>query len=177
MCFNCKTQKYWACKKRPSVSFYFEIKHVIFLKHLPEKKFESFLLWKYSCACNRIVWFIFAFICGPFSISAMNECVNDIRINLLSQKDRAYTHPTAILYKRSLHIVASMCIETKCKPYLDMLNHILSFSWHNKFHSTSGKPKSFWKSQNIAWKKSSYTNECTEIEFKPIRFWWFGVWM
>lgn len=30
-------------------------------------------------------------------------------------------------------------IETKCKPYFDTLNRILSFSWHNKFHSTLGK--------------------------------------
>lgn len=57
-------------------------------------------------------------------------------------------HPT-ILYMRTVPV----CTETKCKPYFDTLNRILSFSWHNKFHSTSGKTKSIRKSQNIVWEK------------------------
>lgn len=83
----------------------------------------------------------------------MNECANDIRINSLPQKGRVCIHPT-ILYMRTVPV----CTETKCKPYFDTLNRILSFSWHNKFHSTSGKTKSIRKSQNIVWEKDhTYT--------------------
>lgn len=156
----------------------FKIKYPILFWNTHSHLFEEFesLVAQHKMQSNRLIYR--TLVGGPFSILAMNECVNDIRINLLPQKGRASlptpSHRSNFLW---VHTVRPSCAwRTKCKPYFDTLNRILSFSWHNKLHSTSGKPKSIRKSQNIVWKREHTQSDervhCNWIQTNSILVIW-----